>query len=43
VPHHDDIHRLAAADIVLGGPEGLPATSFGPGLPGTDEECPSPR
>jgi hypothetical protein len=32
-PHVDNINRLAAAGIVQGGPGGLPATRFGPGLP----------
>ena len=30
--HDDNIHRLAAADIVLGGPAGLPIDSYGPAL-----------
>ena len=29
--HDDAIHRLAAAEIVLGGPGDLPASSYGPG------------
>lgn len=30
--HDEAIHRLAAAGIVMGGPKGLAATSYGPGL-----------
>ncbi|HSP05349.1 MAG TPA: S-layer homology domain-containing protein [Acidimicrobiales bacterium] len=32
-PHADAIARLAAVDIVLGGPGALPATAYGPQLP----------
>lgn len=30
--HDEAIHRLAAADIILGGPEGLDENEYGPGL-----------